>query len=383
MMTSIWRNLGLMRRSLYICVCVCFIFVASRFSFLSFVYLHPAQHLWPDVLQCLKCKEQEPMTNVTFDPVECAKPDRLAHCSGLTTPLGEFTSMDAMLPNFVSSTVCPKIWRGILTSGLNSQVTFSTSLDLLQSQLDHFRPLQATCLVQYDPYVLLFTFAWVSNFRKIDKAALREFHLFRAFNITSEYKLQAAKEPNLRFLCFMQNILKGKAELDIDKETHWWHGWRRWRMKRRFGFFKLLAYCRICSFSHTPRWVFVWKLGSGESPVVSVISVFWFQVLVFPSVSWSGSSPHNSYILYSFLPPRASILPEPRKWCSSLLFAWEIEALARDLTGKCWTGEFCVRPVWTQQDLASNDGHLRYTHLASGGRTAKDLATGSKGNNRF
>ena len=56
---------------------------------------------------------------------------------------------------------------------------------------------------------------------QIDKAALREFHLFRAFNITSEYKLQAAKEPNLRFLCFMQNILKGKAELDIDKETHW------------------------------------------------------------------------------------------------------------------------------------------------------------------
>lgn len=50
--------------------------------------------------------EQEPMTNVTFDPVECAKPDRLAHCSGLTT----------------------------------------------------------------------------------------EFHLFRAFNITSEYKLQAAKD---------------------------------------------------------------------------------------------------------------------------------------------------------------------------------------------
>ena len=158
-MTSIWRHLGLMRRSLYICVCVCFIFVASRFSFLSFVYLHPAQHLWPDVLQCLKRKEQEPMTNVTFDPVECAKPDRLAHCSGLTTPLGEFTSMDAMLPNCVSSTACPKIWRGILTSGFNSQITFSTILDLLQSQLDHFRPLQATCLVQYDPYVLLFTFA--------------------------------------------------------------------------------------------------------------------------------------------------------------------------------------------------------------------------------
>ena len=50
--------------------------------------------------------EQEPMTNVTFDPVACGKPDRLAHCSGLTT----------------------------------------------------------------------------------------EFHLFRAFNITSEYKLQAAKD---------------------------------------------------------------------------------------------------------------------------------------------------------------------------------------------
>lgn len=99
------------------------------------------------------------------------------------------------------------------------------------------------------------------------------------------------------------------------------------KMKMCFGFFKSLAYCRICSFSHTPRWVFVWKLGSSESPVVSVIIVFWFQVLVFLSVSWLGSSPHNTYILLQLSTPPAS----PR-WAKEVMF---IFALCMGNRGSC------------------------------------------------
>ena len=60
----------------------------------------------------------------------------------------------------------------------------------------------------------------VPDFGKTGQAALREFHLFRAFNITSEYKLQAAKEPNLQRPWFMQYLLKGKADFNIHKETY-------------------------------------------------------------------------------------------------------------------------------------------------------------------